>query len=155
MVNFDNLYEIFFRYSAQGFCEKWYNVIHSALNLSIKQKRDKRIDIPFYFSSHTVHISNKVNTEKRRHGTSGKLLALRNELQDSIELDKRVLVSNFSNFNTNDCFKLVKSMSGSSFIPGKNYCDNASATTDYDKKFLLKSKFQTFSQLCASSGFLQ
>ena len=76
MVNFDNLYENVFRYSAQGFYEEWYIVIHSALHVSIKQKRDKRIDMPFYFSSHTVHISKKVNTEKRRHGTSSKLLAL-------------------------------------------------------------------------------
>ena len=55
MVNFDYLYENSFRYSAQGFYEEWYNVIHSALHVSIKQKRDKRIDMPFLFQlSHYI-----------------------------------------------------------------------------------------------------
>ena len=74
-----------------------YNYFYSALSKSLKVKRKKRLDVPF-FSSHTKHLLNKRDTVTRilSKSFSTKLnfqrLKLSEDIDTSIELDRFSLV---------------------------------------------------------------
>ena len=57
----DPLYILFTSYSTQNpdFISSWYGLIKNAVSLSIATKRSRRINAPFYFSSHTLHLINQ------------------------------------------------------------------------------------------------
>ena len=42
--------------------QSWHDYFYSALSKSLKFKRKKRLDVPFFFSSHTMHLLNKRDT---------------------------------------------------------------------------------------------
>ena len=76
----------------------WCSLLTSAVQASTQRKRNKRKNLPFYFSSLSVHISNQIETEKRRLAqigdeTSIKLLTLQEDITQSIELNSIELVS--------------------------------------------------------------
>ena len=81
-----------------------------------RKKRQKRQNAPFYYSSHTMHLLNVLNTAKRRcekHPLALKLRKMRTIARDvkiSIELDTAVFVDSFTKRNSglNGCFKLQK-----------------------------------------------
>ena len=98
------------------FYNNWYSLLTSAVQASTMSKRNKRRTLPF-FSSHFVHISNQIEIEKRRLAqigdeTSIELLTLPEDISQSIELDKILLVSTCNTLSTNDSFKLLKQLSG-------------------------------------------
>ena len=81
---------------AQLFFDSWYNILINSVYMSVNVKRKKRQLLPFYFSSHSVHLSNMVASEKRRLQSVGllrshKLGDLRATLMESVEFDKLTL----------------------------------------------------------------
>ena len=72
-----------------------------------------------------------------------KLLALQEDISQSIELDKILLVSTFNALNTNDSFKLLKQPSAISPIPPKVYLGNPKASYD-------KAKAELFNEFLSS-----
>ena len=62
--------------------------------------------------------------------TSIKLLTLQEDISQSIELDKILLVSNFNALSTNDFFKLLKQLSGVLPIHTEVYLGNAKSSDD-------------------------
>ena len=46
--------------------QSWYDYFYAAMSKSLKVKRKKRLDVPFFFSSHTMHLLNKRDTITRK-----------------------------------------------------------------------------------------
>ena len=82
-----------------------------------------------------MHISNQIETEKRRTGeeTSIKILTVQEDISQSKALDKISLVSTFNALSTNDSFKLLKQFSGVSPIPPEVYPGNGKTSDDKGK----------------------
>ena len=86
------------------------------LLLYYRKKRQKRQNAPFYYSSHTMHLLNVLNTAKRRCEkypsalNLRKMSAIARDVNISIELDTAVFVDSFTKRNSglNGCFKLQK-----------------------------------------------
>ena len=114
----------------------WYDAMIKSVQTSICLKRKKRFMLPFYFSRHSVHLSNKVSTEKRKLAKfnllySTLLSVLQGDLNNSIELDKITLLSFFHSLDTNDRrLKLLHKLSGSTPIPSVVKLGASCASTD-------------------------
>ena len=88
----------------------------SSTSLYYRKKRQKRQNAPFYYSSHTMHLLNVLNTTKRscEKYPSGlnlrKMSAIARDVNISIELDTAVSVDSFMKriSGLNNCFKLQK-----------------------------------------------
>ena len=98
---------------AQPFFDSWYNILINAVYMSVNVKRKKRQLLPFYFSSHSFHVTNLVATEERGLKSVGLLSShkfgdLQATLMESIELDKLTLISRFEIFDTNNCYKFLR-----------------------------------------------
>ena len=65
--NLSNLYSYIFSpiVHCASFCHDWQLLFIQALDLSLPRKRRKRIDSPYYYSSHTMHVANQKNTADR------------------------------------------------------------------------------------------
>ena len=117
-----------------------------SVQTSICLKRKKRSMLPFYFSSHSVHLSNKVSTEKRKLAKFNLLYStllsdLQRDLNNSIELDKITLLSSFQSLDTNDCFKILHKLSGSTPILSVVKLGASCASTDNTKADLFNNFF--------------
>ena len=126
------------------FFDSWYNILVNAVYMSVNVKCKKRQLLPFYFSSHSVHVTNMVATEKRRLKSVGlissqKLGDLQATLMESVELDKLTLISNFETLDTDNCYKLLKNLSGGMLPPEITYM-SVKASNDHGKANL----FNTF-----------
>ena len=85
-----------------------------------------------------------VATEKRRLKSVGlissqKLGDLQATLMESVELDKLTLISNFETLDTDNCYKLLKNLSGGMLPPEITYM-SVKASNDHGKANL----FNTF-----------
>ena len=110
--------------------------------MSVKVKRKKRQLLPFYFSIHSVHVTNMVATEKRRLKSVGllsshKLGDLQATLMESVELDKLTLISNFETLDTNNCYKFLKNLSGGGMLPAEiTYMSVKASKRPWQSKFI-------------------
>ena len=74
---------------------------------------------PFYYSSHTIHCLNKLNTAKRKCSKNPsrlnlqQLKSLEEDYTRSIELDKVVFVNGSLTLTTNQCLALLNSLKDS------------------------------------------
>ena len=127
LVIFDCLFQVYFQMIPTDFYLAWYDAMIKSVQTSICLKRKKRSMLPFYFSSHSVHLSNKVSTEKRK-------LAKFNLLYST-------LLSSFHSLDTNDCFKLLHKLSGSTPIPSVVKLGASCASTDNTKADLFNNFF--------------
>ena len=151
----DPLYNLFTSYSTQNpdFISSWYGLVKNAVSLSIATKRSRRINAPFYFSSHTMHLLNQSRTNNRkmsRHpfnsALANKQKFLSQEINDSIELDKLCFADKLNLDSPNSCFKLIRSLKNGSHIPSTMKFKDVSASTDYEKANLFNKFFgSTFS----------
>ena len=117
-----------------------------SVQASICLKRKKISMLHFYFSSHSVHHSNKVSTEKRKLAKFNLLYStllsdLQQDLNNSIELDKITLLSSFRSLDANDCFKLLHKLSGSTPLCSVVKLGASCASTDNTKADLFNNFF--------------
>ena len=123
--NLSNLYSYIFStiVHCASFCHDWQLLFSQALDLSLPRKRRKRVDSPYYYSSHTMHVANQKNTADRALQKAWSLPAvlkcrsLANELTCSIDADKACLLDSLSSGDTRQCFKFLQLLSNSSPIP--------------------------------------
>ena len=146
LVIFDYLFHVYFRMIPTDFYLAWYDAMIKSVQTSICLKRKKRSMLPFYLSSHSVHLSNKVSTEKRKLAKFNLLYStllsdLKKDLNNSIELDKITLLSSFHSLDTNDCFKLLHKLSGSTPIASVVKLGASCASTDNTKADLFYNFF--------------
>ena len=92
-------------------------------------KRKKRIDVPYFYSSHTMHQLNIRNTAYRKifKSQSNYLYSLVKDCEESIKLDTELFLQQFcqSNGGLHGCFRLLNalnpnSLSQSFYLPGED-----------------------------------
>ena len=132
--------------------QSWYDYFYTALSKSLKVKRKKQLDVPFFFSSHTMHLLNKRDTITRKLSEvfSTKLdfqrLKLNEDIDTSIELGRFSLVEQLNLKNTKHCYRLLRSLKSSSMFFG-----SIKAGSSFEKAQL----FNTFfSSVFKTSSFI-
>ena len=96
-----------------------YESILTALRGSCNLKSKNRSGLPYYYSSHTIHLLNKFKTLKRKESNSNASISrLQAAYEESVELDKVILFDRVSCNSTNDCFSFLRSLRSSSGYPG-------------------------------------
>ena len=104
--------------SQNDFSAEWTSMVHNALSSTVPRKRKKRATRPFNYSSHTMHMLNKLETlERKQHKLNSIfneefLHATRNNFLESAELDKVVLLKDICWMSTSEAFKFLKRFSG-------------------------------------------
>ena len=119
-----------------------------AVNGSMARKRLKRKHLPFYYSSHSMHLYNKIQTETRRHTKLSfshdcRLSQLQRSFDESVELDKMILCDNFKNFSTQDCFKFIRSPNSCTPLPSSVHWNSRNANDSYSKSILFNDYFSS------------
>ena len=76
-----------------------------ALNMSCKIKTCRLLQLPYFCSSYSIHLINKLRTAKKCNNRNGIIEQLRQEVSWFVELDERVLFENLSLQSTRFCFK--------------------------------------------------
>ena len=122
----------------------WYCLFNYALMSSISLKRKRRRELPYYYSSNSVHLLNQQSTitrRLRRQWTLKDALDLKSVKLDvtrSIELDEMLLLSELG--PTSNCFRLLKSIKNKPMPSCMRWHDNV-AFFDSDKVELFNSYF--------------
>ena len=103
--------------------QNWFHEMAKALALSLTPKRTKRNNYPIFFSSRTLHLINKRDTllSKIKKNLNWvliiKFFLIRNEIFESIELDKATFHDTINLLDIRHCFKYFRSMKTSSVNP--------------------------------------
>ena len=119
----------------------WY-CLNYALMSSISLKRKRRRELPYYYSSHSIHLLNQQSTITRRlqrQWTLKDALDLKRVKLDvtrSIELDETLLLSELG--PTSNCFRLLRSIKNKPMPSRMKWHDNV-AFSDSDKAELFNS----------------
>ena len=107
----------------------------------------KRSTAPYFYSSHSIHLINRKDTLIRQlHKNwflsgSLKLKEIINSLDESIELDKLLLVEKFNLKNPKDCFRLISTLRNSKTYPPVMFFGDKSLTSDSCKADALNTYF--------------
>ena len=77
----------------------------------LERKRQKRFELPLYYSSHTVHLHNKVKAASKFYRFLS-LQSLHEDLCISIELDTACFVTDFAenHIGLSACYKLINKL---------------------------------------------
>ena len=116
-------------------------MVHNALSSTAPRKRKKRATRPFYYSSHTMHMLNKLETlERKKHKLNSIfneefLHATRNNFLESAELDKVILLKDICWMSTSEAFKFLKRFSGKAPLPSNLTWETKFATDDRNNGF--------------------
>jgi hypothetical protein len=134
-----------FLYINDTLADFYYHLSHS-VDSCFKLKRKKRLSVPSYYSSHSIHILNKINTMKRKmmrldsHDDSD-LRSLQHDLSISLELDKICFVNRFKACSPSDSFKYVRSINQSRDLPTSISYGDKKACDDQEKAELFNGFF--------------
>ena len=139
-LNLDNMYDI-------EFPQRWYCYVLDAFKNSVLQKRSKRQKLPVFYSSHTVHLVNKRDTNQQKLtkrwslDLSIKHIQLCAELSHSIDLDKQLFVDQFNLHDASQCFNLLRSFVFSASLPPimhrgiVSYCNDLEKANAFNEFF--------------------
>ena len=118
--------------------DKWYSCPIGCFNSAVTFNRSKRMNLPLFFSSHTVHLMNQKKTTLRRLSREGsclqaiKLRELLKELSESIELDKELFFNQFNLSSAKHCSKLLRSLGFSTNLPTTMFHTGATFNTEFE-----------------------
>ena len=122
----------------------WFCLFNYALMSSISLKRKRRRELPYYYSSHSVHLLNQQSTITRRlqrQWTLTDALDLKRvklDVTHSIEMDETLLLSELG--PTSNCFRLLRSIKNKP-LPSCTKWDDNVAFSDSDKAEFFNSFF--------------
>ena len=113
-----------------------------------------RQQIPFYYSSSTVHLINKLTSKTRQFpACDHSFLAL--ELDRNLELDKLCYLNSFANLNVNNCFKILKCIFNKCTFPGTFFWGSFKARTILEKSNLFNRFFASVFKPSCSVDVIQ
>ena len=101
----------------------------------------KRHELPFFYSSHSIHMLNKLNTAKRRLACPERIAQLSIDAEDSIELDKAVLLSNCHTWDTREAFGFLNCLKSKPTYPSVMRYDGSTASDDSVKAEFFNAHF--------------
>ena len=83
----------------------------NAISASRHRKTNKTLEFPDFYSSHTIHLINKLRTDARNNYEPTYQKKLQDDIQNAIELDKTILIDSLLPNSTRSCFKYLRSFS--------------------------------------------
>ena len=86
--------------SIEDYVRHWYSEIMALIIFACRKKAKRRQQLPYFFSSHTVHLLNKPRTASRHNNNNLRLSSLQYDIGQSVELDKTCFFESFSEFNS-------------------------------------------------------
>ena len=89
--------------------QHFYDEINFCCMAFIPRKTRRRREAPYYFSSHSIHAENVLNTARRRQKHKNIIERLEKNLADSLELDKTVYLNSFAGLTLTEVFQNLKS----------------------------------------------
>ena len=103
----------------------WIGELTSIIQPFFKRKRQRRTQFPSFYSSHTIHMLNKLHTTQRRinrqptYIPTPSVQILTTNVQECIAVDTHIFIEKFidANLNVNDCYKLINSFQRSNTLP--------------------------------------
>ena len=131
--------------SMEEYFSLWQQTVLYALNMSCKIKTSRRSQYPYFYSSHSIHLINKLRTAKKCNYRNGTTERLKQEISLSVELDKTVLLENLSPVSTRSCFKFSRSFS-SNRLPNQMNWNTLKANTSNEIANLFNSYFSSVFQ---------
>ena len=140
LISFDNI-------PNSQYPEEWYLILSSSLNSSIATKRAKRLSLPLYYSSHTIHLLNTRDTTLRKLSKyssflqATKLKEITTAISDSIELDKQLFVNQFDLSSSRLCFKLLRNLGFGKTLPSVMFHKTKALNSDHEKSSEFNSYF--------------
>ena len=126
--------------------DQWYMCPIGCFNSVVKFKRSKRMNLPLFYSSHTVHLINQKRATLRKLSIEGsflqpiKLREILNKLSESIELNKELFINQFNLSSTRHYFKLLRSLGFSKNLPTTMFHNGAT----FNKVFGIASAFNNY-----------
>ena len=99
--------------------QKFYDEIKFCCMAFIPRKTRRRREAPYYFSSHSIHAENVLNTAKRRQKDNTIIERIEKNLADSLELDKTVYLISFASLTLTEVFQNIKSFRRIPDLPTK------------------------------------
>ena len=138
MMNFHNSwgYFSFTSYPSEANVNELYSFVSWSLNTCFSFKRKVRINNPFYYSSHTIHCLNKLNTARRKYSKHpiknnlDSLQSLQRDYSDSVELVKIIYINGSSTSSLNQYFLLLNSLKNTS-LPKQMYLSQDKLLSSY------------------------
>ena len=115
--------------TVEEYFELWHKGIFVACVQSCSIKSSRRMQFPYYCPSYTIHLLNKIRTAAKINYNLEYISKLREDANQSIELDKTILIDSFSPHSTRTCFKYQRSFS-SYLLPNQTHCHNLSANSN-------------------------
>ena len=114
------------------YAEKWLESFSHIIDAYRRRGRQKRMGYPFYYTSHTMHLLNKLHTCERSHErkpsirSTSQLTFLRSEVSESIELDVTLFIEGFSSIKrgTSNCYKLIRALKNERTVPSSILYDD-------------------------------
>ena len=112
-----------------SFLDNWLLSFNSGLDMFRRIKRKKRIDAPYFYSSHAMHQLNIRNTAYRSFfmSQSNYPYSLDKDCEESIKLDTELFLEQFcqSNSGLHGCFRLLNALKSHSLpqsfsLPGED-----------------------------------
>ena len=108
-----------------GYRNHWLDYFYNIIDVNSSFIRRKRASLPYFYSSHSVHLLNKLRTAERRLSkkwskfTYGTVKRLKQQSAASIETDTIIFTESFTSTNssTNDCYRLLKTINQSINLP--------------------------------------
>ena len=126
--------------TTNDYVDSWYAQINHAILSSCAQKTKRRQQLPYYYSSHTVHLLNKHHSISKRTANTNHLASIQQDLNNSIELDKTCLLESLRPNSTRDCFKYLRSFTRRK-LPNQMHWMNRKASTSIEIAILLNDYF--------------
>ena len=99
--------------------QNFYYEINFCCTALIPRKTRRRREAPYYFSSHSIHAENVLNTGRRRQKDNNIIERLEKNLADSLELDKIVYLNSFAGLILTEVFQNIKSFRRIAQLPIK------------------------------------
>ena len=167
MLNFHNSWEYFSftSYPSEANVNEFYSFVSWSLNTCFPFRRKVWINNPFYYSSHTIHCLNKLNTAKRKYSMNpikndlDSLQSLQREYSDSVELDKIIYINGSSTSSLNQCFSLLNSLKNTS-LPNQMFLSqeklpSTDIPTAFNKYFAGNFNFNSYDGSISTYGALK
>ena len=103
------IFSMFSALDDEGYFDYWLTEFDNILSPWMKNKR-KRLLYPPYYTSHSMHLLNYVETKRRQKASPITIKTLKMECQKSIHVDTIVFVDTFIHRNSSvcSCFKLIR-----------------------------------------------
>ena len=141
-----------FQFVFDDYVAFWYQVLMNASNASCHRKTNRRLEFPCFYYSHSIHMINKLRTAAKNIYEPTYQKKLKDDIQNSIELDKTILIDSLSPNSSRSCFKYMRSFS-LNHLPNQIHWKPIKASTNIHIANLFISYFSSVYQT-RSSTFL-